>query len=190
MLLAAVLAVAALGGCSRSGSGDAADGQRSAAAAPAVSPEAAYGLAAGGSGVQVGQLMAANTVYVFFDPQCPHCASLWQASKPLLGKLKMVWVPVELMGAESGKLGAAILASPQPVEALERHESLVSQRAPLTAPPADEGARAKIAANTELFGKLGAESVPTLYFRHAKSGQYGSHSGTVSTEQLKAMVGL
>jgi thiol:disulfide interchange protein DsbG len=47
-------------------------------AAPAAKPgaKASYDLATQGHGFATGALMAANTVYVFFDPTCPHCATL------------------------------------------------------------------------------------------------------------------
>lgn len=166
------------------------DAPATAAATPPPTAEEAYKLAAGATGVQVGQAMAANTVYVFFDPQCPHCATLWAESKPLLGRLKMVWIPVQLLGAQSMPLAAAILSAPQPVEAMERHEAQVAQRAALSAPAPDEATRAKVEANTELFKKLGAESVPMLYFRHATTGQYGSYSGALPTAQLQQLVGV
>ncbi|MCW7538439.1 thioredoxin fold domain-containing protein [Aquabacterium sp. A7-Y] len=186
-VLAAALASAALTACSRQDNNAA---PAAATPAAAVNAEEAYQLVSGGAGVQVGQMMAAHTVYVLFDPQCPHCATLWAEAKPLLGKLKMVWIPVQLLGADSAPMGAAILASPQPVEALERHEALVNQRVKLTPPQADAASLAKVAANTELFKKLGAESVPVVYFRHAKTGQYGSHAGAMPTAQLQELTGV
>src|SRR5207253_7755305 len=61
-------------------SGTAAAGAASAATAAtgeAMTPRAAYEAASKGSGFTTGPVMAANTVYVFFDPTCPHCAALW-----------------------------------------------------------------------------------------------------------------
>jgi thiol:disulfide interchange protein DsbG len=34
-------------------------------------------LAAEAKGFTAGALMSAQTVYVLFDPQCPHCSHLW-----------------------------------------------------------------------------------------------------------------
>ena len=62
----------------------------------------------------MGPVMAANTVYVFFDTTCPHCAELWNASQPLLGKLKMVWMPIGLLRPSSLPQGATILAGADP----------------------------------------------------------------------------
>src|SRR5687768_7910363 len=95
---------------------------------PATSPREVYELSAGGHGFAIGPVMAANTVYVFFDTQCPHCAQLWGNAKPLLGKLKMVWMPVSLLGQASSAQGATILSAGTPVEAMEQNEALVLER--------------------------------------------------------------
>jgi hypothetical protein len=60
----------------------------------AAAPTEALALAAQGHGFTVGVAMAANPVYVFFDATCPHCAQLWVSAKPLLNRIKMVWLPV------------------------------------------------------------------------------------------------
>ena len=89
------------------------------AAQPAQPLEA---VAAQGKGLTVGAMMSANPVYVLFDPQCPHCGHLWQASLPLQSKVKFVWVPVAIMNAKSGPQGAALLSAANPVEAMTQHE--------------------------------------------------------------------
>jgi len=183
----ALLAAAALSACK--------DKPDTAAAPPPAtpkSPEEVYALAVQGSGFTVGPVMAAHTVYVFFDPACPHCAQLWQQAKPLASRLKMVWIPISLLRNHSGPQGAAILSAANPVEAMEQHEASVLASGPGIAVPASlpEGALDKVKANTALFHQAGAESVPLIVFRNAKSGQHGTHAGAVPTEQLAAMAGV
>jgi thiol:disulfide interchange protein DsbG len=50
-------------------------------------------------------------VYVFFDAQCPHCAALWVAAKPLKSQAKFVWIPVGILNAASTSQGATLLAA-------------------------------------------------------------------------------
>ena len=164
------------------------------AAPSAAKPTAAeaYELAKTGNGFTIGAMMAANTVFVFFDPACPHCAQLWMSAKPLLSKLKMVWMPIGLMGKGSLAQGATILAAPDPVAAMNENEvSVLERRGGISASQSlSDEAQAKVKANTDLFHKLGGESVPFLVFRHATNGSFGQHAGTVPTEQLAAMVGV
>ncbi len=152
----------------------------------------AYQAAGGGNGFTAGPIVAANTVFVFFDPQCPHCGALWTASQPLLGKLKMVWLPVAILRPVSAPQGALLLSAPNPVAAMTEHEaSLMDRKGGLTVPDkVDEAQVAKVKANTELLQKMGADSVPFILYRNAKTGLYGSHSGTVSTDKLAEMAGV
>lgn len=152
----------------------------------------AYAIAQRGTGFTVGALMAANTVYVFFDSTCPHCAELWKASQPLLGKLKMVWMPIGLLRPQSGPQGAAILSSPDPVKAMNEHEASVLQRGGGISVPSNlpDDVVQKVKDNTELFRQLQAESVPLIVYRNAQSGQHGMQAGAVDTATLAALAGI
>jgi thiol:disulfide interchange protein DsbG len=177
-----------------------------AAAAPAATPTAApatpraaapgaqtlYAQASKGSGFTVGQLMAVDPVFVFFDPQCPHCAELWKASQPLLSKLRMVWMPVGFLRGVSEPQGAAILSSKEPAVTMAQHEALLeSRQGGLTvAGTIPDAELAKVKANTELLNRLGADSVPFILYRNRRTGEYGTHAGAVPTEQLAEMAGL
>ena len=83
-------------------------------------------------GFTVGSEMTVRRVFVFFDPQCPHCAELWQAAKPLKSQARFVWIPVGVMNEASTAQGAALLAAPDPVAAMDAHEA--SMRIVLTPP--------------------------------------------------------
>jgi thiol:disulfide interchange protein DsbG len=163
-------------------------------AAPAVkkSAQEAYEIAQKAAGFSVGPVMAANTVYVFFDPACPHCAQLWANAKPLQTQLKMVWIPLGWLRPSSGPQSATILSAADPSAAMEENERLVLERkGGITASPnlSDE-VKDKIKANTDLFNSLGAESVPLIVFKNAKTGQYGMQPGAVDAAALTAMVGI
>ena len=157
-----------------------------------MSGQQAYALAATGQGFSIGPVMAANTVYVFFDTACPHCAHLWESARPLLGKLKMVWMPVGILRRESIPQGATILASANPAAAMSDNETRLLARQGGITPSATlgEDALAKVKANTELLEKLGVDSVPLLVYRNAHSGEYGSQTGAGNTQQLAELLGL
>lgn len=163
-----------------------------AAAASATVVADAYALAATGQGFSTGPMMSAHTVYVFFDTACPHCAQLWANLQPLAASVKVVWMPVALLRPQSLSQGVAILGAPDPVAAMQQHEaSVLNHGGGLTAMGTpDEALAAKVKANTALLQRLGADSVPLIVFRNARSGQAGQQSGAVSAEQLRQMVGL
>jgi thiol:disulfide interchange protein DsbG len=195
--VALAMALAGLGACGRHADEGrtqapavAATPAPSAAAAP--SADTAWQLAQQASGFTVGPLVASHTVYVFFDPACPHCAHLWAASQPLLGRLKMVWVPVGFLRTSSASQGATILSAAEPAAAMNTNETSVQQGGlGIDVPaslPAD--ALAKVKANTALLDRIGATSVPLIVFRNAATGRYDTHAGAVETDELAAMAGV
>jgi thiol:disulfide interchange protein DsbG len=137
-------------------------------------------------------MMAANTVYVFFDPTCPHCAALWTSAKPLAARLKVVWIPIGYLQRSSAPQGATILAAPDPAAAMSENEASVLERkggiAVSSALP--DAVLDKVKTNTELFRKFGEDSVPLIVFKNGRTGEFGTHAGAVSTDELAAMAGL
>lgn len=163
------------------------------AAQTLIAPEKAFdAVATQGRGFTAGTLMGANTVYVLFDPQCPHCARLWNAAQPLQNSVKFVWVPVTLLGPKSLPQGAALLQASDPVQAMTAHEkSLLEGQGGISASASvpDDIANA-IKANTQLLNNLGAESVPFIVARHAKSGTVVTQAGSMETPALRDFLGL
>ena len=186
---ATALSAAAVAAC---GDKSATSAAPAAPAAQKPAPKDAYDLASRASGFTVGPMMAANTVYVFFDPTCPHCATLWGNAKPLATKLKLVWIPIGWLQKSSAPQAATILSAPDPVAAMAENEaSVLERRGGITVPASlSDEAVGKVKANTELFHKLGEESVPLIVFKNGKTGEYGAHAGVVPTEQLAAMAGV
>ena len=171
------------------------------AAAPAtpVAPKAvparrapSVDAAAEARGFTVGAMMAANPVYVFFDPQCPHCGHLWNASLPLQRSVKFIWVPVALINASSLTQGAALLAAANPVEAMTAHEAaLLAGKGGMAAssgvsPELEQAIRK----NTEMLNSFGAEGVPFIVAKNLKSGQSVSRDGSMPTAALADFLGV
>jgi thiol:disulfide interchange protein DsbG len=163
--------------------------------APVVgtSPAQTYELVASGArGFTVGPLMSVNTVYVLFDTQCPHCGHLWEAARPLLNKVKFVWIPVAIINGSSTSQGAALLTAANPLEAMTAHEaSLLARTGGMAAPgsiaPEIEAALKK---NTQIFNDLRLESVPFIVAKNAGNGQFVTQSGALDTPALVQFLGL
>jgi thiol:disulfide interchange protein DsbG len=164
------------------------------AAAPATpAAKTPYDIAAQGKGFSVGPMMAAQVVYVFFDPACPHCAHLWTgAQQQLATKLRMVWMPVGFLRPGSTAQGATILAAADPTAAMSTNEASVLQKGPGIAadPKVPAAVLEQVKANTDLLKQLNADSVPFIVFKHAKTGQAGTHAGALPPDELLQMIGL
>lgn len=187
---AGALACAAflLAGCSKESS------TSTSAAAPAAAAKAPVSVAAieaDGKGFTVGAPMAAHTVYVFFDPQCPHCAALWQSAKSLKSQAKFVWMPVGLIGEKSIAQGATILAAKDPIAKMDENESSVlAQAGGISAAGDIDAQKAIVKKNTDLFTKFGFEGVPTIVALNAKTGALVTNEGSLPPEELAAKLGL
>jgi len=182
-LLAAALLLAA---CK-----DAATPAEPAAAPAARTPVTTAAIEAEAKGFTVGTPMATRTVYVFFDPQCPHCAVLWQQAKPLKNQAKFVWIPVAFSGATGMAQGATILAAADPVAKMEENEaSILAKTGGITAASGVDAQKEQVKKNTELLTRMGFESVPSIVALHAQTGQLVTAEGSMPTAQLAARLGL
>jgi thiol:disulfide interchange protein DsbG len=186
-LAAAVAAAIALAGCGDSRKEAKADPK----APPVISVSAASldTIAKDGKGFSVGPSMSARTVYVFFDPQCPHCAALWQASKPLKSQARWVWIPVALLNDNSAPQGATLLAAPDPAAAMDQHETeLLAKRGGIKIVPGGDVEGVK--QNTKLLNSLGFSAVPALVGKHAQTGEIVTLEGAAPAAVLAQKLGL
>ena len=179
-----VLLVGLLAGCSPQDAGK--------SSAPSKREVSVATVAAQAKGFAVGSMMSANTVYVFFDTQCPHCGHLWQASEALHGKIKFVWIPVGMINAISSAQGAALLTALNPGALMSEHEtSFLAGKGGISGsssvPPDIEKA---IKSNTQLLNSFGAEAVPFVVAKNLKTGQTVSRDGAMSTPVLAEFLGL
>ena len=162
------------------------------AAAAIALPQSYDAIAKDGKGFTAGAMMSAQTAYVLFDAQCPHCGALWNASLPLQKKVKFVWIPVSLMNPKSTLQGAALLTAANPTELMTAHESALlagSGGMMADANPSAES-QAAIKSNTQLFNSLGATSVPYIVTKNARTGAVVTNSGALQTPALAAFLGV
>lgn len=144
-------------------------------------------------GFLVGNVKAPQSVFVFFDPQCPHCGMLWRETLPLHEQANFIWVPVSFIGGKTqrgdqsyrvGHLqGAAMLSSDAPVQMMSHHETLLSNGeggVRTEAMDLPEAAIAAIGRNTEEFRLAKQQSVPLVVWV-TPAGELRSFSGAVSS---------
>ena len=181
-----LLLALALGACSKQDAPQA-------SAAPVVASASSYDtVAANGKGFTVGAMMSAQTVYVLFEPQCPHCGRLWQASVPLHSQVKFVWIPVAFSAGKSVAQATALLSAANPLDAMNAHEQslLAGQGGIAEAPSVPDDMAKAIKANTQLLTSLGVDSVPFLVAKHRKNGQVVTQNGALDTVALATLLGI
>ncbi len=150
-------------------------------------------VAAKARGFAVGAVMSANTVYVFFDPQCPHCGHLWEASVPLHRQLKFVWIPIAFSErSPSLAQGAALLSAASPAALMSEHErSLLAGTGGVSAPkdvPPDLAQAVR--SNTALLNSFSVEAVPFLVAKNLRTGAMVSSNGAMDTTALAELLGV
>jgi thiol:disulfide interchange protein DsbG len=184
LVVAAAGAACLLAACGK----EAANDKPTAAAPAAVSIDR---IAAEAKGFNVGSAMSARVVYVFFDAQCPHCAALWDAAKPLKSQARFVWIPVGLLGDKSVAQGAAILAASDPVASMEQNEASVrQQQGGIAAMGVADAQKEAVRQNTKLLTAFGFGGVPTIVGKNAQSGELVTIDGAVPTATLAQKLGL
>lgn len=179
-LLAACGKESSSGGSSKGGSGE----------KPASQPVSLEAIEQKAKGFNVGSTMATRVVYVFFDPQCPHCATLWENVKPLKSQARFVWIPVGLIGEKSIAQGAAILGAPDPLTKMEENEASVrAQQGGIGAMGVGDAQKEVVKANTALFTSFGFTGVPTIVSKHAQTGGVVTIDGAVAPVTLQQKLG-
>lgn len=159
-----------------------------AAGTAAVSLEA---IAAEAQGFSAGSQMSRRVVYVFFDAQCPHCAALWAAAKPLKSQARFVWIPVGILNAASTAQGATLLAAGDPVAAMDEHEaSMKAGRGGISAAGSIGPQKDAVAKNTALMTRMGFSAIPSIVGTHAQTGAVVSQEGALPTAALAELLGL
>ncbi len=161
------------------------------AAKPASQAVSIAEIAAQAKGFTVGAPMSAHTVYVFFDAECPHCADLWEAAKPLKTEARFVWIPVGVLNQASTDQGAAILASKDPAAAMDAHETSMRAHLGGIKTTTDTSAqKAEVKKNTELMIRFGFDAIPTIVATNAQTGALVTQEGASATPALAKLLGL
>lgn len=144
------------------------------------------------TGFDVGTVMSRRRAYVFFDPQCPHCAKFWVETKALASQARLTWIPVNLMNRASLEQGATILAANSPAQTMDEHEAAFvasGSRGGISAGNVPAQFKAAVTKNTRLFESFNLRGVPLLVGKNAQTGAIYSHQGGLPAAQVIQRLG-
>jgi len=149
-------------------------------------------LARGAKGFSIGPKSSDYTVFVMFDPQCLHCARLWEESKGLTGTVKFIWVPVNFFDGNSKAQSALLLSSDSPIEDMDRVMSSVLTRSATSVAQevVSPNLEAVIKSNTDLINRFHVLAVPYVVARNQTTSDYVARQGGMSREMLKKFLGV
>jgi thiol:disulfide interchange protein DsbG len=160
---------------------------------PVKTPAGQYtALVKGAKGISFGPQASDYTVFVMFDPQCLHCARLWEESKQLTETIKFVWVPVNFFSGNSKSQSALLLSSSNPREDMDQVMSSLLTRSETSSaqdavPPYLD---ASIKSNTELINRFQVLAVPYVVARNQTTSEYVARQGGMSKEMLRRFLGV
>lgn len=140
-------------------------------------------------GFQSGNAQSSTAVIVVFDPQCPHCGSVWVESHRLNQEVHFAWMPVPLMNKDSVTQGGMLLGAADPIAFMENHEKLLLEGkggAPMD-PGLYEKGKSKIEINRILAVDAKIDVVPMMFHRKA-SGEILMTKGGIRAEELVVLI--
>jgi len=191
-LSVAILAALTLSGCDDTRGSKPSEAGWPAAAAEAADPVAALNQLKGFNVGKGASAVSMPTAYVLFDPQCPHCAHLWNEAKPLESKVLIKWIPVGWLNGMSATQGAMLLEAADPVALMSANEAVMLR----TGRPSTDTAAVKdetlahVKANTAMLATLKVTSVPTIIYRDPATKNLEIVSGARPTAELEKMFGI
>ncbi|MHC6224833.1 thiol:disulfide interchange protein DsbG [Pseudomonas sp. X10] len=137
-----------------------------------------------------GKADAPRTVYLFSDPNCPYCNMFWQQARPWVesGKVQLRHIMVGIIREDSPGKSAALLASKDPVQALQQHEKAGKASTLKALDKIPEAAQAKLDANLALMEEMGLAATPAIFYLD-EQGQLQSQQGAPRPEMLGKILG-
>lgn len=141
---------------------------------PAPDYTPAYEAFAGENSVAValGNPDAEAEITVLFDANCSFCKVMHQLVRPAIeaGELRVRYVPVAILGGDSDRKAAALLATDAPMGLVDAY--VAGARGELSTDPA---LLAKVNANTDLMREHGFSGTPAVFYKTVDAGDETIH---------------
>ena len=131
---------------------------------------------------------AEKELWVFFDPNCPHCHTIWQTTRSFIdsGELKVHWMPVAFLSNTSAGKVAKFWQAEDQVAVFNESEAQFNQggSTPLRSSEITRETREMLETNLDYMGDFGSNGTPTVVYKN-KSGGVGVISSSMSEERMR-----
>lgn len=138
-----------------------------------------------------GQADAEHELWVFFDPNCPHCNTIWQTSRSFIesGELKVHWMPVAFLSNTSAGKVAKFWQAEDQVAKFNETESKFAQggATPLRSSEILPSTREMLQKNLDYMRDFGANGTPTVVYEQP-SGSVGVISSSLTEERMRDLL--
>lgn len=138
------------------------------------------------AGVTVGSSTAKAEIVVLYDANCGFCKLLHKMVNPAVeaGELRVRYVPVAILGGDSDKKGAGLLAADNAKEAAD---AVVDGTAQLST---DKALLGKVANNTKLMQKYGFNGTPVVLYKNKADDTLVVSPGLPSAVEMFGQLGI
>lgn len=130
-----------------------------------------------------------HIVYIFFDPNCPYCHKVYEATRSWVksNKLQLRWIPVGILLPTSHGKAVAMLAADDPLKAFYKNEDKYTMGdGGIDEDLGNPEVEKRLSANEALLSRTGIGAVPLLLF-HSKDGEPILIQGAPPTDKLPAL---
>lgn len=130
-----------------------------------------------------------HVVYIFFDPNCPYCHTLYSNSRSFVatGKIQLRWIPVGVLTTTSHGKALAMLGAKDPLQAFYQNENHYTRgNGGLDEDFGTPEVEQRLSANEAQWNRLGLGVVPIMLF-YNKAGEPQLIQGAPPSSRLAAL---
>lgn len=143
---------------------------------------------AGDTVLTEGSADAEKELWVFFDPNCPHCHTIWETTRSFIesGELKIHWMPVAFLSNTSAGKVAKFWQAEDQVAVFNESEAKFNQggSTPLRSSEITRETREMLEKNLDYMGDFGSNGTPTVVYK-TKEDTVGVISSSMSEERMR-----
>lgn len=131
---------------------------------------------------------AEKELWVFFDPNCPHCHTIWETTRGFIdsGELKVNWMPVAFLSNTSAGKVARFWQAEDQIATFNESEAKFDQGGaePLNSDEITSETREMLEKNLDYMRDFGSNGTPTVVYK-TETGGAGVISSSMDEDRMR-----